>query len=225
MKHLLSRSFLFFALIGLLTFSGCQNEEVIPTEEPSALEQNDANIESISGAEMLDYVERKYGDVSKLEGEQIIKMYFDDMAAENATIAQRAEQAPDVIAPPDVYSTFITATIIPTPTTPFQQWLTFYETTPPIVGLPTSTSIRTLVVKRCPYFFQITTTANAYKNGTAIPGTGSSATRSNYPTCAGRQIRSFARAILYTNGTAFTTASINCETFGPFCLIAAEEVK
>ena len=138
MKQLLSRFFLFFTIIGLLTFSACQDEAALPAEEPSALKQDDTNVESISGAEILNYVESKYGDASNLEGEQIIKQYFDDLAAEAAATAQRDPESSAVVSSSDVYSTFITATIIPTPTTPFQQWLTFYETSPPIIGLPTS---------------------------------------------------------------------------------------
>ncbi|MEL7160624.1 MAG: hypothetical protein AAFN92_07685, partial [Bacteroidota bacterium] len=180
------------------------------------------NVASITGAEMIAALKETHGNVADLPGDQLVKLYFDERAKEQANVLNRDAGNGVAQKSMDVYSTFITATIIPSITSPPSTWTTFYETSPPIVGLPTANSTRTLQVTRCPNFFQMTTTANAYLNGVGL--SNRSDTESNNPTCGGRQIRSFAQATLFTNGSATTQANVSCLRRGPFCAIAVDPV-
>ncbi|MEO0733280.1 MAG: hypothetical protein AAFZ52_10625 [Bacteroidota bacterium] len=231
MQQLLYRLPLGVLLVAILTLSACEKDNFAPSTDLTAeapvaevVSVSDdgisQNVASITGAEMIAALQKTRGDVSDLTGEEIVQAYFDERALSEANALRPANSAAKAT---DVYSTFITATIIPSITSPPSAWTTFYETSPPIIGLPTSNSVRTLTVTRCPNFFQITTTANAYRNGVSL--SGRSATRSNNPSCSGRQIRSFARAILYTFGSATTQASVSCVTNGPFCAISIDPVE
>jgi len=214
-------------MVSLLAVFACEKDLSTPVDTPetiSASEELPPNITMMTGEEMIGVLSKTYGDVSEKTGQELVDLYSE--LKNRKETEEYLNEVPDkkaAAANNDVYSSALIAFTIPFDGAPPNLYNFYIDNTPPLIGCPSTQSVRTLNFYLCPNFVQITTTANVYKNNSSISGV-SDTERAPFG-CGGRQVRSFARAIIYPFCSATTQASISCDTriFGPFCAIVIDD--